>query len=141
MKIESIIAALALGLAAPAHAAEFWCVDAPRQGGFALSSADAKPTAKQIDRFDVLQAYSGHPVLIGRTWLTACMADPRHPDTLAAFSSLIGVNPEASAAMAKSTGLVDRGVRLTRDMGMCLTQNAPAVGYSSIPLSWAKPCF
>ena len=140
-------------LATSAHAAQFWCSNtsqieiAQKQDEFGLASVGEGKNARKgrykVERFDVLQAYSGQPVLVGSTWLTACLADPIHPDTRAAFAGLIGVNPEASAAMARSTGLVDRGIRLTRNMKMCLVENAPAVGYSSIPMSGegVKPCF
>jgi hypothetical protein len=147
-----VIAALTLTTAATA--AEFWCSNttqiqiAQKQDEFSLANASEGKNARRgrhkIERFDVLQAYSGQPVLVGSTWLTACLTDPSHLDTRAAFAGLIGVNPESSAAMARSTGLVDRGIRLTRDMKMCLIENAPAVGYTSIPFSadgGVKPCF
>lgn len=103
----------------------------------------ARRTRYKVERFDVLQAYSGQPVLVGSTWLTACMLEPHHPDTRAAFGGLIGLNPDASAAMARSTGLVDRGIRITRDMTACITDNAPAVGYSAISIAGqgVRPCF
>lgn len=150
MKFALVIAALMLTTAT--HSADFWCSNtsqiqiAQKQGDFELASVENKPQRRsrhKVERFDVLQAYSGQPVLVGSTWLTACLAEPSHPDTRAAFAGLLGVNPESSAAMARSTGLVDRGIRLTRDMKMCLIENAPAVGYSSIPLfsEGVKPCF
>jgi hypothetical protein len=140
-----------------ATAADFYC-SSTRSLQLALAELEAESSAAamgvdgknkparrrfKVERFDLLQAYSGQPVLVGSTWLTACMMDPTHPDTRAAFSGLIGLNPEASASMARSTGLVDRGIRITRDMPACLKDNAPAVGYSAIPIASpnVKPCF
>lgn len=148
------VAAVAALLSAAAAAADFYCSSTRRvqiaqlddgwdaAGATAASKSDRR-TRQRIERFDVLQAYSGQPVLVGPTWLTACMLDPAHPDTRIAFGGLIGINPEAAAAMARSTGLVDRGIRITRDMTACLTDNAPAVGYSAIPIAaqGVKPCF
>jgi|GEM_PF-4075067 len=141
-------------LCATAQAADFYCSntrqvqiaqleDGYESAGATGTAGKARRTKNRIERFDVLQAYSGQPVLVGSTWLTACMLDPAHPDTRSAFGSLIGINPDSAAAMAKSTGLVDRGIRLVRDMQTCLADNAPAVGYSAIPLAGqgVKPCF
>lgn len=149
------IAALACSwMCASSWAADFYCSNTSRvqiaqlEDGYESAGATAttgkgRRAKNRIERFDVLQAYSGQPVLVGSTWLTACMLDPAHPDTRAAFSGLIGINPDSTAAMARSTGLVDRGIRLARDMQTCLSENAPAVGYSSLPLAGQgiKPCF
>ena len=147
---------IALGIAclcawASASADNFYCSNTSRvqiaqlEDGTEAAGATGtrRPARHKVERFDVLQAYSGQPVLVGSTWLTACMLDPQHPDTRAAFSGLLGLNPESTAAMARSTGLVDRGIRLTRDMSMCLAENAPAIGYSSLPIltKGVKPCF
>lgn len=150
-------AALALAAclcAAAATASDFYCSNTSRiqiaqtEDGYEAAAATGTKNARRgarhkVERFDVLQAYSGQPVLVGSTWLTACMMDPAHPDTRSAFGGLIGLNPDSAANMAKSTGLVDRGIRLTRDMHSCLTDNAPAVGYSSLPIGGqgVKPCF
>ncbi len=139
-------------LCATANAADFYCSNtravqiAQLDDGYESAGATGtkgRRSKNRIERFDVLQAYSGQPVLVGSTWLTACMLDPAHPDTRAAFGGLIGINPDGAAAMARSTGLVDRGIRMTRDMPSCLSENAPAVGYSSMPLAGqgVKPCF
>jgi hypothetical protein len=101
-------------------------------------------STKKVDRFDILQAYSGQPVLVGNTWLAACMYEADHPETKAAFINLIGVNPASAVAMARSSSLVDRGIRITRNMESCLIANAPAVGYSTMQLGSGggiKPCF
>lgn len=148
----------AAALAPPmARAADFYCsstrslqlssADPDADWSLASTGGDARGKDARrrfkVERFDLLQAYAGQPVLVGSTWLTACMLDPTHPDTRAAFSGLIGLNPESAAAMARSTGLVDRGIRITRDMSTCLADNAPAVGYSAIPITsnTVKPCF
>ena len=153
MKYTAIALAVAW-LCTTAKAADFYCSNTGRvqiaqledgyeSAGATASIGKARRAKNRIERFDVLQAYSGQPVLVGSTWLTACMLDPAHPDTRAAFGGLIGINPDSAAAMARSTGLVDRGIRLTRDMQACLSENAPAVGYSAIPLAGqgVKPCF
>ena len=157
MKYTAIALAVAW-LCNTAKAADFYCSNTSRvqiaqlEDGYESAGATAttvgtgktsRRAKNRIERFDVLQAYSGQPVLVGSTWLTACMLDPAHPDTRSAFGGLIGINPESTAAMARSTGLVDRGIRITRDMPGCLAENAPAVGYSSIPLAGqgVKPCF
>lgn len=152
--IRTALALAAACLCAAATAADFYCSNTSRvqiaQAEDGYESAGATGTKgnrrgarHKVERFDVLQAYSGQPVLVGPTWLTACMLDPAHPDTRAAFGGLIGINPDSAAAMARSTGLVDRGIRMTRDMPSCLTDNAPAVGYSSFSLTGqgVKPCF
>jgi hypothetical protein len=151
---QLIISLILILSTAAAFAAEFYCSSTPRirvaQLGESVEVAAATGSAKnarrgryRLERFDVLQAYSGQPVLLGHTWLTACMMPPTHPDTRNAFASLVGVSPDASAAMANATGLVDRGIRITLDMKSCLADNAPAVGYSSTPIDseGIKLCF
>lgn len=150
----AVIALAATLFCAVAWGADFYCSSTNRvqiaqiEEGFEAAGATAnrkgsRPFKNKIDRFDVLQAFSGQPVLVGPTWLTACMLDPTHPDTRAAFAGLIGINPESAAAMARSTGLIDRGIRITRSMSVCLAENAPAVGYSAIPIAGpgVKACF
>jgi hypothetical protein len=151
----ALAAALAAALVcAAAHGADFYCSNTSRvqitqlDDGFETAAVTGHhknrgPYKSKVDRFDVMQAYSGQPVLVGATWLTACMLDPAHPDTRNAFGGLIGINPESAATMARSSGLVDRGIRITRSMSMCLAENAPAVGYSAIPITatGVKPCF
>lgn len=151
--IRTALAMAAVCLCAAATAADFYCSNtravqiAQLEDGYESAGATGtkgrRGAKNRIERFDVLQAYSGQPVLVGSTWLTACMLDPAHPDTRAAFGGLIGINPDSAAAMARSTGLVDRGIRITRDMPSCLSENAPAVGYSSMPVAGqgVKQCF
>lgn len=124
------LAILLMLVASVVHSQTFYC--------------SAIESIKKVDRFDILQAYSGQPVLVGNTWLAACMYEADHPETKAAFINLIGVNPASAAAMAKSSSLVDRGIRITRNMESCLVANAPAVGYSTMQLGsdgGVKPCF
>jgi hypothetical protein len=150
--MKHLIAMFAILASAGAGAAEFFCSNtkqvqiAQLPEGYetaAATSSRGRQGKDKIDRYDVLQAYRGQPVLVGPTWLIACMVDPKHPDSKAAFSGLIGIRPETSAKLARGAGLVDRGIRLTHDMSMCLIENAPAVGYSAIPLETrgVKPCF
>lgn len=85
----------------------------------------------RIDRLDLIQAYSGQPVLLGGTWLLAVMLPASHPDTRAAFADL-GLHPEAAERMASGTGLIDRGIRIVQTPDQMIHKvgiNPPAVGY------------
>ncbi len=87
----------------------------------------------RIDRLDLIQAFSGQPVLLGGTWLLAVMLPANHPDTRAAFAEL-GLHPEAAERMASGAGLIDRGIRVVQTPEQMLHKvaiNPPAVGYSS----------
>lgn len=129
--MKSAIAILLMLVASASYSQTFYC-------------SSLENTTKKVDRFDILQAYSGQPVLVGNTWLAACMYEADHPETKAAFINMIGVNPASAVAMARSSALVDRGIRITRNMESCLIANAPAVGYSTMQLGSGggiKPCF
>jgi hypothetical protein len=96
--------------------------------------AKRRASIRQVDRTDLIQAYSGQPVLMGHTWLLAVMLPASHPDTRAAFSEL-GLSPEAAERMASGTGLIDRGIRVVQTPDQLIQKvgiNPPAVGYSSI---------
>lgn len=92
-------------------------------------SARARPA---LGKLDLMQAYSGQPVLMGHTWLLAVMLPASHPDTRAAFSEL-GLSAEAAERMASGSGLVDRGIRVVQtptQMIEKVSNNPPAVGYT-----------
>jgi hypothetical protein len=89
---------------------------------------------RRIDKADLVQAYSGQPVLMGSTWLLAVMLPASHPDSRLAFSDL-GLSAAAAERMASGSSLIDRGIRVVQSQEQMIqkvTNNPPAVGYSSI---------
>lgn len=155
--MKRTITALLLAFAGfHAHAIEWLCstsatvrvaiAQADRGDTFELAQAHAKKPARyRIERLDLVQAYSGQPVLIGRQWLLAVMLPANHPDTKAAFAEL-GISPEAAERMASDTGLVDRGIRVVQTQSQLLDKvasNPPAVGYTSFFIGGrdVAPCF
>lgn len=119
---------------------------ADRGEGFELAqSSSKKPVRYRIDKVDLVQAYSGQPVLIGRQWLLVVMLPANHPDTKAAFAEL-GISPEAAERMASDTGLVDRGIRVVQTQDQLINKvsiNPPSVGYTSFFIGSrdVAPCF
>jgi hypothetical protein len=152
--------ALSAALAAmPSRAAEFIC----SVGGarlYAEADADATQASAatsrrfattgikargRLTRQDLEQAYSGQPVLLGSTWLMVYMLPASDPGTRDALADL-GVSPSAAERMAKSTGLVDRGIRLAKnadDMVDKVANSHPAAGYVAYNpgVSSVRPCF
>jgi hypothetical protein len=103
-------------------------------GSSAATGTKRRPGIRRVDRTDLIQAYSGQPVLMGHTWLLAVMLPANHPDTRTAFAQL-GLSPEAAERMASGTGLIDRGIRVVQTPDQMIHKvgiNPPAVGYSSI---------
>lgn len=89
---------------------------------------------RRVDRADLVQAYSGQPVLMGHTWLLAVMLPASHPDTRAAFADL-GLSAVAAERMASGASLVDRGIRVVQTPDQMISKvaiNPLAVGYSSV---------
>jgi hypothetical protein len=110
----------------------------------AIKRVTARGRSK-IDRADLLQAYSGQPVLLGHTWLLAVMLPANHPDTRQAFGEL-GISAEAAERMASGAGLVDRGIRVVQTPAQMmdkLATNPPAVGYTGFFTGGrdVAPCF
>jgi hypothetical protein len=100
----------------------------------AATGTKLRAPQRRVGRTDLIQAYSGQPVLMGHTWLLAVMLPASHPDTRAAFAEL-GLSPEAAERMASGTGLIDRGVRVMQTPDQLISKvsnNPPAVGYSSV---------
>lgn len=147
---RSIIFGAALACSAlSAHAVDWVCTGANAPVRVAIASADLPDGASasgaavgskkaaargrtKIDRTDLMQAYSGQPVLLGHTWLLAVMLPASHPDTRQAFSEL-GISAEAAERMASGAGLVDRGIRVVQTPAQMLdkvSSNPPAVGYT-----------
>jgi hypothetical protein len=140
--------ALSIAFASHAHSADWLCTTS-QTARVAIAQADLpdgatasgaavgtkrRPGIRRVDRTDLIQAYSGQPVLMGHTWLLAVMLPSSHPDTRAAFAQL-GLSPEAAERMASGTGLVDRGIRVVQTHDQMIQKvavNPPAVGYSSI---------
>lgn len=149
MMIRFLCAALLAFLATQAHAITWICStsvharvaiasgDKPELGegtqtgaAVGLLSRGARHRTR-IDRLDLIQAYSGQPVLLGGTWLLAVMLPAGHPDTRQAFADL-GLHPEASERMASGTSLIDRGIRIVQTPDQMIQKvgiNPPAVGY------------
>lgn len=141
--MKKILAAVLLALSAlPAFAVDWICTQSSAPVRVAVAAADDDSFApasvgnkarsrKRLERTDLMQAYSGQPVLMGHTWLLAVMLPASHPDTRAAFSDL-GLSAEAAERMASGSGLVDRGIRLVRTPAQLvekMSNNPPAVGY------------
>ncbi len=147
---RSVILAMSLAFSAlTAHAVDWVCTGANTSVRVAIASADlpdgatasgaAVATKKaavrgrtKIDRADLMQAYSGQPVLLGHTWLLAVMLPASHPDSRQAFGEL-GISAEAAERMASGAGLVDRGIRVVQTPAQMVdkvSSNPPAVGYT-----------
>jgi len=154
-------AAAALLACTAAHAVEWICTtsqqtriaiaaaelpDGATASGAAVGTA-AKPNRarRKIDRTDLVQAYSGQPVLFGNTWLLSVMLPASHPDTRQAFGEL-GLSPEAAERMASGSSLIDRGIRVVQTPEQMVNKvaiNPPAVGYASffVGARDVAPCF
>lgn len=150
-----------LGMTLHAHALDWLCTttqqvrvaiaaadlpDGATASGAAVGSRGTGKAARgRIDKSDLVQAYSGQPVLISYTWLLAVMLPATHPDSRQAFADL-GLNPVAAERMANSANLVDRGIRVVQTPEQLLSKvaaNPPAVGYSSFYFGSrdVAPCF
>jgi hypothetical protein len=155
--MKHIITALLLTLASTATFAVEWVCStsqatrvaiaaADRGDDFALAQApNKKPPRFRIDRLDLIQAYSGQPVLLNRQWLLVVMLPADHPDTRVAFAEL-GVSPQAAERMATDSGLVDRGIRVVQTPDQLIHKvgiNPPAVGFTSFFIGSrdVAPCF
>jgi hypothetical protein len=92
-----------------------------------------KPSIK-LSRIELINAYSGNPVLVNGNWLIALMLPVNDPSTQIAFGYL-GISAAAAERLAKTNGLVDRNIRLVAtptDMAFKLRDNSPAVGYGLV---------
>lgn len=160
--MRTALATLLLAISAhPAHALDWLCTttqqvrvaiaaadlpDGAAASGAAVSTRGAGKAARgRIEKSDLVQAYSGQPVLISYTWLLAVMLPASHPDTRQAFADL-GLNPVAAERMANGAGLVDRGIRVVQTPEQLIAKvaaNPPAVGYSSFFVGGrdVAPCF
>jgi hypothetical protein len=159
MAVKTAAALLLAAAAARAGALEFIC----STGGVRMhAEADGEPAQSaaatgrrfatagvtprtRISRYDLEQAYSGQPVLMGTTWLMVYTLPADQPLARDAMADL-GVSPSAAERMARSTGLVDRGIRLAKnadDMAHKVASSHPAAGYAAyIPgLASVRPCF
>ena len=99
----------------------------------------------RIERTDLVQAYSGQPVLLGRSWLMVVMLPASNIETRQAFAEL-GLSPEAAERMAADTSLVDRGIRVVNSPSQLLDKvvtSQPALGYSNFFTGTKNvtPCF
>lgn len=103
-------------------------------GSSAATGTKRRQGIRRVDRADLVQAYSGQPVLMGHTWLLAVMLPASHPDSRQAFSAL-GLSAVAAERMAGGSSLVDRGIRVVQNPDQMIHKvaiNPPAVGYSSV---------
>jgi hypothetical protein len=142
-----LLALLTLPMGAmQAHAVTWLCTTAkaPRVAEtgnhWQLAGAEREGNAsRSVARSDIIQAYSGQPVLLGGTWLLAYMLPADSADTKAAFLEL-GISPVAAQAMTRNS-LVDRGIRIAKtpeELLDKLVKNPPAVGYTSFFLGANK---
>jgi hypothetical protein len=96
-----------------------------------LTSRRPNRQRRLVDRGDLIQAYSGQPVLFGGTWLLAVMLPANHPDSRAAFADL-GLSAEAAERLSSPNNIVDRGIRVVQTPDQVIQKvaiNPPAVGY------------
>lgn len=120
--------------------------DGPTASGAAVGTRGTGKAARgRIEKSDLVQAYSGQPVLISYTWLLAVMLPASHPDTRQAFADL-GLSPVAAERMGNGAGLVDRGIRIVQTPEQLIAKvaaNPPAVGYTSFFVGGrdVAPCF
>jgi hypothetical protein len=84
-----------------------------------------------ISRIDTISLYSGQPIYRDGRFITGCMLTADNLLSIEAFGQL-GIRPEVSASLARSTGLVERKIKIVKnenDMISCIKDNNPAVGY------------
>lgn len=104
-----------------------------------ITADSVRGGARQLRRIDLAQSYAGQPVLMGNTWLVAFMLPANHPDSHMAFSQL-GLSAAAAEKLARSNGIIDRGIRVVltpEEMLARVAANHPAVGY--VPLFTSAP--
>jgi hypothetical protein len=104
-------------------------------------SPRVKRTFYQITRNDVVQAYAGNPVFINNTWLTVVMMPPDSISTRAAYAEL-----DLNLSLADSLLISSNLIKMVYSEGQLIetvTDNPPAVGYSSLYLGGSDPppCF
>ncbi len=133
-------ALLAAALVTPAHSIDWVCSVKKT-----TRKQSERTAPRKVERYDLQQAYTGQPVLLGNTWLLAVMLPADHPTSKDAFAQ-IGVSPEAAQRLAEGTSLVDRGIRVVRTPEQMLTRianNPPAIGYVGFFPGGEKlePCF
>lgn len=97
-----------------------------------------------LSKLQIIQAYSGQPVLLSSTWVMVFVLPANHPSSITLAS--IGVSPLAVERMTKSNGLIDRGIRLVQteqEMLYRVSAIKPSVGYVMYYTGGtnAKPCF
>jgi hypothetical protein len=111
---------------------------------FELASFSDEPGVISISVGDLLNAYTGVPVQLGKMKLTACFIDDENL-TQAALDSL-GMSAVASAELAKETSIVHNHlikVSSEKQMLKCIARHFPAVGYLGhfIENEESAPCF
>lgn len=95
------------------------------QAGFFICNID-----EDISKFNVIQAYSGQPVLLNTGWVTVFALPSEHPSNYILAS--IGVSPSLVEQMAKPYGIIDRGIRIVKteqEMIRQVNSTKPSVGY------------
>lgn len=138
--MKTLIAALMVAFALPAYSVDWVCSVKK-----STRKQSERTASRKVERYELQQAYTGQPVLLGNTWLLAVMLPADHPDTKDAFAQ-IGGSPEAAQRLAEGTSLVDRGIRVVRTPEQMLTRianNPPAIGYVGFFPGGDKlePCF
>lgn len=130
--MKRLIAAALAFFCIQAHSITWICALPQARLSAEADSLRANRSRIRLDKLDLIQAYSGQPVLMGGTWLLAVMLPASHPETRQAFGEL-GLSPEAAERMASSAGLIDRGIRIVQtpeQMILKVATNQPAVGFS-----------
>jgi hypothetical protein len=169
MKLKVLFTVLFLMLAAvPAHAAKWICSTTAGEysqadldftpgsevGTLAAASKRAGAGARvkaqlKIDRLDVMQLYTGTPVIIGSTWLKGFVLSPTAPESVTAFVGL-GLDPNTAVVaekLARVSSLSEKGLRLVsseQEVILGVANRHPSVGYVSNYLGGVpgvKDCF
>ncbi len=98
-----------------------------------------------LSKYQLIQAYSGQPVLLSSTWVMVFILPSNHPSSIALTS--LGLSPQAVERMTRSNGLVDRGIRLVQTEQELLSKVKsikPSVGYVMYFVGGdgnVQPCF
>ena len=153
MKLKAFLTLLLLVFLPPSHAAKWICsVDsaeysaadtdfAPGTGVGALMPAAKKAGGNahvkskvKIDRLDIMQLYTGTPVIVGSTWLKGFVRSPNAQESTTAFLE-IGLDPNTSVVaekLARASNYSDKGLRYVnteQEVILGVATRSPSVGY------------
>ena len=93
-------------------------------------------TRFKIDRFDIMQLYTGTPVIVGSSWLKGFVRSPSISESITAFTTLgLDANTATIAEkIARSSNFSDKGLRYVnteQEVIAGVAARHPSVGYVS----------